>query len=134
MGPSPNGIVSARALTGQIIIITRRRPVVVDDYYFTVLFSICTDEGGGGKTTAVNNNDSGGHRRGKRKKKANGGVGIEGNKKPNRRRGFRKDTGCVGVVIVVVVVERVFPGESGSHLTFTRRATPVYTPETAVVV
>jgi len=35
-----------------------------------------------------------------------------------RRRGFRKDTGCVGVV------KRVFPGESGSHLTFTRRATP----------
>jgi len=36
-----------------------------------------------------------------------------------RRRGFRKDTGCVGVV------KRVFPGESGSHLTFTRRATPL---------
>lgn len=63
---------------------------------------------------------------GEEKEKTNGGGGTEGNKKPNRRRGFRKDTGCVGVV-----VERVFPGESGSHLTFTRRATPV---ETAVVV
>lgn len=43
---------------------------------------------------------------------------IKTNHARRRRHGFRKDTGCVGVV------KRVFPGESGSHLTFTRRAAP----------